>query len=214
MKSFAVFAVVLTLCFFPALITAQESAPSNAPALNDRESAPSSASAQAADGQSPDDQAAQPAAPSGKFRAYSLGMDLDELKEELVKDPFFEFRGDRDVSFLPLTEQRLVESEGLSFIKRGFFQLKDGKVFVMAFSFNTDLIDHYSVYTALVEKYGEPGFLNPQEAVWESEGVRLSIERPLTVKYIDKPVFDGIVRSSTMEKSAQRELREEFLGQF
>ena len=62
-----------------------------------------------------------------QFRQLSLGMGLDALKDELIKDELFQFRGDRDVSFLPAREQSLVETTGLSFIKRAFFQLRDGK---------------------------------------------------------------------------------------
>jgi hypothetical protein len=149
-----------------------------------------------------------------QFRAFSLGMSLDDLKNELQQDPYFTFRGDRDVSFLPLKEQNLVESGGLNFIKRSFFQLKDEKVFIMAFSLNVEKIDHYSVYTAFVKKYGEPRSLNPREAVWESDAVRISIERPLTVKYIEKKIFDGIVNSEQAVGKINMELREGFLNDF
>ncbi|MDR3301636.1 MAG: hypothetical protein LBT01_03790 [Spirochaetaceae bacterium] len=149
-----------------------------------------------------------------QFRAFSLGMSLDDLKNELQKDPLFSFRGDRDVSFLPLKEQNLVESGGLNFIKRSFFQLKDEKVFIMAFSMNTEKTDHYSIYTTFVKKYGEPRSLNPREAVWESDTVRISIERPLTVKYIDKIVFDGIISNEQATGKINMELREGFLNDF
>ena len=148
------------------------------------------------------------------LRAFTLGMNLENLKTELVKDNYFNFRGDRDVSFLPVTAQNLVETEGTNYIKRAFFQLKDGAVFIMSFSMNTDLIDHYSIFTAFVKKYGQPVTLNPKEAVWESETTRVTIERPLTVKYIDKKVFDTLVESAHAERSVASELREEFLNEF
>lgn len=148
------------------------------------------------------------------YRTLSLGMNLDELKKALSADDLFYFRGDRDVSLLPQSEQTLVETIGLSFIKRAFFQLKDGKVFIMAFTLNTDKIDHYSVFTTLVQKYGEPRELNPREAVWISDTVRLSIERPLTVKYIDLQVFDTIVQASTVKESQEAVLRRDFLNDF
>ncbi|MCA1951172.1 MAG: hypothetical protein LDL24_11410 [Treponema sp.] len=162
--------------------------------------------------------ATAPAAPAGtlplSYRSFSLGMGLEDLKKALAADTLFAFRGDRDVSLLPMSEQTLVETTGLSFIKRAFFQLKDGKVFIMAFTLNTDIIDHYSVFTTLVQKYGEPAELNPREAVWRSETVRLSIERPLTVKYIDLRVFNSIVEESTVKESKESVLRREFLNDF
>ena len=149
-----------------------------------------------------------------QFREMTLGMSLDDLKTALKEDTLFNFRGDRDVSFLPAREESLVEVSGFSFIKRAFFQIRDGAVFIMAFTLNTDMMDHYSVFTTLVEKYGAPSFLNPREAVWESEGIRLALERPLTVKYIDKKVFDDIISESSVIQSRRVKQRQEFLDEF
>lgn len=149
-----------------------------------------------------------------QFRGLVLGMDLNDLKQALIQDGLFAFRGDRDVSIIPIREETLVETTGSSFIRRAFFQLSGGKVFIMAFTLDTTLLDHYSVYTSLVKKYGEPDFLNPTEAVWESEDTRLSIERPLTVKYIDKRVFNNLIAESEARQSQQIFQREEFLDEF
>ncbi|MDR3167171.1 MAG: hypothetical protein LBT93_04435 [Treponema sp.] len=148
------------------------------------------------------------------FRGISLGMDLEGLKKALEQDGLFHFRGDRDVSFLPATEQSLIETTGFSFIRRAFFQLREGQLFIMAFSLDPALIDHYSVFTGLVKKYGPPHSLDPGQAVWESEDTRLSIERPLTVKYIDKRIFTEIMGESAAKESAEVFLREEFLNGF
>jgi hypothetical protein len=149
-----------------------------------------------------------------KFREIELGMGLEDLKESLKSDGYFNFRGDRDVSFLPSREQSLVETTGFSFIKRAFFQLRDGQLYIMAFSLNTALVDHYSVFTNLTKKYGEPSYMDPKEAVWETEDTRIALERPLTVKYIDKQVFDDIINESSIFDSLQVQLRQDFLDEF
>ena len=148
------------------------------------------------------------------FRKLVLGMSLDELKDELTNDGLFEFRGDRDISFLPAKEENLVETTGLSFIRRAFFQLRSGKVFIMAFSLDTRRIDHYSIFTSLVKRYGEPSSLNPHETVWENEETRVSLERPLTVKYIDMAVFMEIMGESRAEETREVFLRQGFLNEF
>lgn len=149
-----------------------------------------------------------------QFRQFSLGMNLDDLKSNLAKDDYFNFRGDRDVSFLPVREQSLVETTGSFFIRRAFFQLRDGEVFIMSFTMNTEIIDHYSVFTRFTENYGEPSWLDPRIAVWETEQTRIAIERPLTVKYIDKNIFDDILDESGLIESNQVRLRQEFLDEF
>jgi hypothetical protein len=148
------------------------------------------------------------------FRGFSLGMDPEELKSALREDELLRFRGDRDVSFLPVREQSLVETTGFSFIRRAFFQLRGDELFIMAFSLDPGLIDHYSVYTSFVRKYGEPKFIDPKQAVWESGDTRVSIERPLTVKYIDMRVFNEVIAESETRQSKEMLLREEFLDDF
>ena len=155
-----------------------------------------------------------PEPPPRQFRGLSLDMPLDDLKTALARDSLFTFRGDSDVSFLPVREQTLVETTGTSYIKRAYFQLSGGKIFIMAFSLDTYRMDHYSVFTSFVKKYGEPLFLNPGEAVWESDETRVSIERPLTVKYIDKTVFNRLVEESKAAESLELFAREEFLNDF
>jgi hypothetical protein len=147
------------------------------------------------------------------FREISLGMGLEDLKAALERDDLFLFRGDRDVSFLPLREQNLIETTGLSFVKRAFFQLQEGALFIMAFTLDPRRVDHYSVFTSLVKKYGEPDSLDPRQAVWESEDTRLAIERPLTIKYIDMRVFNRIVEDSRVRESREVFQRAEFLDE-
>jgi len=149
-----------------------------------------------------------------QYRSLSLGMSLDELKDALSKEGLFQFRGDRDVSFLPIRDQSLVETTGMTFIKRAFFQLRDAKVFIMAFTLNTEIIDHYSMFTQFVKKYGQPSYLDPSIAVWETDDTRVAIERPLTVKYIDRTVFNEIVNESGLIESGHVQLRQDFLDEF
>jgi hypothetical protein len=140
-------------------------------------------------------------------------MDLEELKDALADDGLFAFRGDPDISFLPAREENLVETTGLSFIRRAFFQLRERRVFIMAFSMDPRRIDHYSVFVSLVKKYGEPARLNPREAVWENDETRVSLERPLTVKYIDMTVFRAIMGEAKAEEAAEVFLRQGFLNE-
>jgi len=149
-----------------------------------------------------------------QFREISLGMGLDDLKEALQKDKLFNFRGDRDVSFLPAREESLVETTGSSFVRRAFFQLRDGNLFIMSYALDTGLMDHYSMFTNLVDKYGQPTFLDPKESLWETEDTLIVLERPLTIKYIDRKAFDDIISESTLIQSRRVKERQEFLDEF
>ena len=162
------------------------------------------------------------AAPNGEgenglprqFREIALGMSLDDLSDALQRDAMFNFRGDRDVSFIPIREESLVETTGSSFVRRAFFQLRDGELFIMSFTLNTDLMDHHSMFTHLVGRHGQPAYLNPREAVWDDGNTRISLERPLTVRYIDRAVFDDIISESMVIDSRRVHERQEFLDEF
>jgi hypothetical protein len=150
------------------------------------------------------------------YRNIRLGMSLEDLKAALQRDGMFNFRGDRDVSFLPSSarSRNVVETTGPSFIKRAFFQLWEGELFIMGFSLHTGLVDHYSVFTSLVDKYGPPSYLDPKQAVWETNDTRIAIEWPLTVKYIDMRIFNNIIGESALVETGEINRRQEFLDEF
>jgi hypothetical protein len=75
-------------------------------------------------------------------------------------------------------------------------------------------MDHYSVFTSFIKKYGEPSALSPGESVWENDETRVSIERPLTVKYIDKTEFNRLVEDSKNTERREMLRREDFLADF
>jgi len=148
------------------------------------------------------------------FRSLSLGMGLDEVKQALKADPLFRYRGDPDVSFLPQTKQYLIECQGASFLRRAYFQFADGRLFIMILVLDEQRLDHYSMFSTLTAKYGQPTSLSPQETVWQSDAVRFSLERPLTVKYVDARTFAAILSRGGAQKDLEQLSREKFLEQF
>ncbi|HYW83865.1 MAG TPA: hypothetical protein VFB30_11450, partial [Spirochaetia bacterium] len=153
------------------------------------------------------------ALPAG-FRSISLGMGLDQVKKALSADPLFVYRGDPDVSFLPQTDQYLIECPGTTYLRRAYFQFADSRLFIMILVLDTQKLDHYSIFSALSAKYGPPGSLSPQESVWQSDTVRLSLERPLTVKYVDNKTFSAILAKGGAQKDLDQLSREKFIEQF
>jgi hypothetical protein len=148
------------------------------------------------------------------FRGVTLGMGLDQVKQALKADALFRYRGDPDVSFLPQTSQYLIECEGNGYLRRAYFQFADSRLFIMILVLDTQKLDHYSLFSALSTKYGQPTSLSPQEAVWQSEAVRFSLERPLTVKYIDNKTFSALLQKGGAQKDLDQLSREKFIEQF
>lgn len=158
--------------------------------------------------------AADKAGLPAEYRGIKLGMDMNSVKESLKKDAVFGYRGERDISMNLTANRSLIESEGISFIKRSWFQFYKDNLYTMILKLNTDIIDYYSVYSVFCEKYGEPASINPERAVWEDEHTRVVIERPLIVKYIDMTVFNELVSQSAETKDVVTANRQSFLDDF
>jgi hypothetical protein len=151
--------------------------------------------------------------PTG-FGSVELGLEIEEVKRRLEADSNFLFRGDPDVSMLASPNESLIETKGSTYIARGYFQFHERKLYTIILELDRSRIDHYAMYTTFVERYGEPDSLDPTESVWEFDGIRLSLERPLRVKYIDTAVFDRIIEEQNRLESLQILSRDRFLDQF
>ncbi|HTP58513.1 MAG TPA: hypothetical protein VMM82_06310, partial [Spirochaetia bacterium] len=139
---------------------------------------------------------------------------IDQVKKALLADPLFGYRGDPDVSMLPQSHDYLIECAGPSYIRRAYFQFADKRLLTMILVLDTEKLDYFSLYTALSGKYGQPASLSPQESVWQSSSVRLSLERPLTVKYIDQATFTNLVSKAGAPSDLEGLSKEKFIEQF
>lgn len=161
----------------------------------------------------PADTAGSAGLPRG-FRGVELGMSLAEVETVLKADELFLYRGGPDVTLLPRPNEKLLEVQGLSFVKRAFFQFHEEKLFSAVYVLNPEKVDHYSVFTRLSERYGKPGSLSPRESVWSDGSVSVALERPLTVKYLDLAVLENLKRTGQARQSWEDLSRQDFLDSF
>lgn len=155
--------------------------------------------------------------PSG-YRNITLGMSLEDTKKALIKDSIFGYHGDRDVSLVPGTNKVLIETDseyghGSNFLRHCYFQFYDDKLFIITINVNPDRMDYYSIFTKLSEKYGNPTSLNPESASWKNDDVTMSLERPLTLKYIDNKIFKETQNYSNVQPSPTEITRDMFLNE-
>jgi len=155
------------------------------------------------------------AIPNG-YGGIELGMTLDEVKDKLLSNSEFGYHGDRDVSLLPGEKRVLIETDSAaghvnSFLDRCYFQFYNNKLYIIIININTERIDHYSVFDTLCKKYGNPTTLSPDKSVWKGTDVTMSLERPLSLKYVDNKVFDDLNNKSLVPKSGTEMTRDMFL---
>ena len=147
--------------------------------------------------------------PSG-YKNVKLGSSLEDTKIALLKDS--------DFSLVPVTGKILIETNTYSKFRAGFleecyFQFFEDKLFIITININQEKMDYYSIFTKLQEKYGEPSSFDPKSATWENDDVSMSLEKPLTLKYIDKKLFDKIQNYSNINSSPEEKTQEMFLDE-
>ncbi len=148
------------------------------------------------------------------YKDIKLGQTFDQVRSILEKDSSFGFRGDRDVSLLPTEERVLIETSGSSFFDRCWFQFYEDKLYSLILNINVERMDYFSMFKTFTLKYGEPDSLNPTKSEWKNDSVILSLEKPLTVKYLDVKVFEKLQESSEQASSTEEYLRKKFLESF
>ena len=145
----------------------------------------------------------------------TLGMSVGDVKDALKKNPAFGYRGDRDVSLSPGTKQTLIETDatyaGYSYFDRCWFQFVDDKLYIITINLNQEKVDHYSVFSKLCQKYGGPNSISPRKSQWTDDDVMMSLERPLTLKYIDAKVYNERQDAANVEKTIGEQNRDAFL---
>lgn len=152
------------------------------------------------------------------YNNIELGMSVDETKDELLKNSDFGYHGDRDVSLLPDQQKVLIETDatkghGSNFLNRCWFQFYNDELYIITINVNPEKMDYYSIFTTLCKKYGDPDTINPQKAVWKNSQITMSLEKPLTLKYIDNEVYDSIQQYSSIQKSSTEITRDMFLDE-
>ena len=148
------------------------------------------------------------------FQDILLGLPMAEVKKLLQSSPYFSYRGDPDVSLAPVDKQPIIETAGVHFVSSGIFQFHNNSLYTITIALNPQILDFYTMYTTLSKKYGDPTSLSPDEVVWENDQVRLSLEKPLTIKYIDRVVFNQIRDAGKAQQSLQELSRQDFVHLF
>ena len=155
-----------------------------------------------------------PATLNAGFDVFQLGMSLAELKDALKRSSFLLYSGEPEATLLDRPNTNLIDVPGLTFVSRGVFQIVDGKLYSISLELNPEKVSYFDVYTQLTKKYGDPAALDPSSARWESSAVRMSLEKPLTVKYIDMPTFQRIEKEGRAQQALEAITRDQFLGTF
>jgi len=151
---------------------------------------------------------------SRTYRNFSLGMKSNEVKDNLRQDDWFSYQGDPDLSLFQRPRASVIDTEGSLFISRGLFQFEEDSLIAIVLELNPKTLDWYTVYSTLEGKYGAPSELSPTRIAWEDTRTRLTMEKPLTVKYLDREAFDAALDEVANRRAWLAHARGEFLDGF
>ena len=147
------------------------------------------------------------------FGPLRLGMSSAEVKAALEESPDFSYRQFTE-SMLPYTDLPVFECRGTKFIDRAVFQFYEDRLYSMTIFFNRRKLDFYTLFTTLTEKCGVHSQLSPERIVWESETVRQTLTKPLTVAFLDVAVHDKLLGRSEIRKDEEFFAKQDFLNRF
>lgn len=148
------------------------------------------------------------------FDSIRLGMVYDDALSALETSSYIHFRGPRDVSLRPLGDDPIISAPGQAFLQEVVLQFSEGVLFSISLVVDPQEFDYGTFYRIFNQRYGNPHDLNPRRAVWQDEQTRISIEKPLTVQFLDLGAFRRMQEDSMIQDSAERFSKTLFLDEF
>lgn len=145
------------------------------------------------------------------YDGINLGMPYQTVYDALINSPSLGYRGKPDVSLSPGRDEKIIEARGGRYVKRGIFQFRDDKLFTIILEFNSDHLDFYGLYSSFLTRFGESKTLSPDAVIWENAEIRIILEKPLSIKYIDKIVMEKLEKDAGIQEAVQERSRSEFM---
>jgi hypothetical protein len=153
---------------------------------------------------------------NGQYRNFFLSMNEEQCREALIGDSYFIYDGIESPSLLRESQEVLIDSQGRSYIQRGWFQFNGDQLVLMTFQLNQDKLDYYGLFSQLQKKYGPPVDLDPQQAIWRNEeaGVEMILTKPLEIRFRDINFLQGLIDEGRAAESYEELLRQRFMEEF
>lgn len=148
------------------------------------------------------------------FRDIQLGMEYPAAEEAIAGDTAFTFRGRPDVSIALGDGEPTIDTNGRTFVRRGVFSFHQRRLFTFSLYLSTQRLDYLQLYNQLRGRYGEPDDLDPRRAIWEDDVTRITLERPLTVTFLDREAFEERRDADRRDEALEDIAREDFLELF
>lgn len=122
------------------------------------------------------------------FKNINLGASREDTVKAILSDNTMtlpkqymtgtvDLKSEESATFLALEENK--------FYKSGYFIFKNDALYSITINFQPNQVDFLELLSALNSKYTKGSFLNANTVAWQNGDIRIILERPSIVKYID-----------------------------
>lgn len=122
------------------------------------------------------------------FKNIALGATREETIKAILSDNTMtlpkqymtgtvDLNAEESATFLALEENK--------FYKSGYFIFKNDALYSITINFQPNQVDFLELLSALNAKYSKGAFINANTVAWQNGDIRIILERPSIIKYID-----------------------------
>jgi hypothetical protein len=152
-----------------------------------------------------------PAKPlSDGYKDIKLGMTQAQVKGILDKSVDFSINKEEILTMRLEPDTEIISTEGLGFIISGYFHFSHDQLFQILLKLSETKIGYYYILNKFTNSFGKPNKLDPEKATWENDKIRITLEKPCTLKYIYLPVWNGLVKEKEKNDLFEKD-REKFV---
>ena len=146
------------------------------------------------------------------FLSIKLNMNKENVIVRLSKESIFDTSDQEKLSFRNEPDKEILKIRGINFIKMAYFHFYNDILFQITLDLDMNKISYYDVLIKLQNKYGKPIKFTPETANWENNTIKLSLQRPVILKYISINISKELLEESKESSNFYKISREKFLN--
>jgi len=137
--------------------------------------------------------------PDGYAR-YKFGMTRDTVVEIIRTDPALKAWDADFIEGFEKEDWTVLSAVGPPHLDNAWFVFDEkNELWCVTLNFNSSRYSYLEVAKVLKEKYGRPAILGQDVTIWQSDRVRIQLEKSLHLKYIDLARFATVKREFSPE---------------
>jgi len=147
---------------------------------------------------------------SDGYKDFKLGMSMEQVKSILEKSPDFNSRKNEVLSMRLEPDTEIISTEGYGYILTGYFHFYHDALYQILLKLSETRIGYYYILKNFTDRFGKPKIFTPKKATWENDKIRITLEKPCTLKYIYLPVWNGLTKEKEDKDLFEKE-RKKFI---